>query len=55
MNSADTERIDRVIKILKVNLDFFNKLESMIEIGATGYDLNFEVEQFKKYIKKKER
>ncbi|TKJ27152.1 MAG: hypothetical protein CEE42_03570 [Promethearchaeota archaeon Loki_b31] len=55
MNSVDTERIDRVIKLLKENLDFINKLEDMIENGATGYELNFEIEQFKKYIKKKER
>jgi len=55
MNSLDTERIDRVIKILKENLDFFNKLGSMIETGATGYELNFEVEQFERYINKKEK
>jgi len=54
MNNVDTERIDQVIKILKEKLDFFNKLENMIENGATGYELNFEIEQFEKYIKKKD-
>jgi len=55
MNNVDTESIDRLIKILKEKLDFFNKLESMIETGATGYELNFEIEQFKKYITKKDK
>ena len=30
MYSVDTERIDRVIKILKENLDFVNKLEKSL-------------------------
>jgi len=53
MNSVDTERIDGVIKLLKENLDFINKLEGMIENGATGYELIFEIEQFEKDIRKK--
>ena len=40
MSNADTENFDRIIKILKEKLDFFNKLESMIETGATGYELH---------------
>jgi len=54
MNDVDTQRIDQEIKILKETSNFLNKIERMIENGDTGYELNFEKDQFGKYIEKKE-
>lgn len=46
---------DEIIKILKEKFDFFNELIDLIENGASGYDINYKLENFADNIKEKEK
>jgi len=52
MNSVDVEKINEEIKLLKQKLEHIDKLERLIENGATGYELAYECEEYKQEIKK---
>ena len=54
-NVVKKEKIDHIIMMLKEKLEFYNKLEDMIENSSTGYELNYDIEQFRRYLKNKER
>lgn len=47
---SQIEMINEEIRYLKENLDFLNKLESLIKNKATGYELTYEVEKTRNHF-----